>query len=253
MPPARGAASAERATALAQLQAVRPVLRGLAHRHRNQHGRAGWWWARFGMLRRHVAGVAGALQAAESGGGGGGGGARVAESGRVRRGCGDDGPGRVAKRRRRRGRGAGGGASRAAAGSSSSSVEARDHARWLLDVLVPRCYFAFSQLAADNQFAALGVVLLAALAQVRGACVSLCPAPPSLASSSPAAAAAAAAVPAPAGSVISREQAAALRPKRSRGSQAGGAAEGARPKKSKRKSRKSTGGDEFDALFRGMV
>ncbi|KAI1661721.1 hypothetical protein F4813DRAFT_345542 [Daldinia decipiens] len=135
--------------ALDRLQPLQPILRGFNHRNRNQHRRAAWW-APFGMLRRHVERtVDELLEAADAVT------AAAAKS-------------KSKKRRRRRDDddddGGGG-------GDAESKV--RGHVEWLRDVLVPKCYLAFSQLTADNQFATLGVVLLSALAQVNAACVHL--------------------------------------------------------------------------------
>ncbi|KAI1105873.1 hypothetical protein F4804DRAFT_302743 [Jackrogersella minutella] len=122
--------------ALEKLQPLQPVLRGFNHRNRNQHRRAAWW-AAFGMLRRHVDKCADELLDA----------AAAATKSR-------------GKKKRRRDDGA-------------AEVKVQDHVVWLRDVLVPKCYVAFSQLTADNQFATLGVVLLGALAQVNTACTQL--------------------------------------------------------------------------------
>ncbi|KAI1467213.1 uncharacterized protein F4812DRAFT_465281 [Daldinia caldariorum] len=141
--------------ALDGLQPLQPVLRGFNHRNRNQHRRAAWW-APFGMLRRHVeklvdelieAAAAAAAAAAAS--------TKSKSKKRRRDGDGDDG----------RGVGVGG------LGGLERNVKC--HVGWLRDVLVPKCYLAFSQLTADNQFATLSVVLLGVLAQVNATCVRL--------------------------------------------------------------------------------
>ncbi|KAI1144090.1 hypothetical protein F5Y05DRAFT_407490 [Hypoxylon sp. FL0543] len=131
------AATNEYEEALDRLQPLQPVLRGFNHRNRNQHRRAAWWGP-FGMLRRHVDKLADELVDSA---------ASRSKSKKRKRGDDDEG-GRAEKK-------------------------VRDHVKWLRDVLVPKCYLAFSQLTADNQFAALGVVLLGSLAQVHAVCVRL--------------------------------------------------------------------------------
>ncbi|KAI1807922.1 hypothetical protein F4811DRAFT_503736 [Daldinia bambusicola] len=133
--------------ALDGLQPLQPVLRGFNHRNRNQHRRAAWW-APFGMLRRHVEKLVDGLLEASA--------AAVAAS-----------KSKSKKRRRDGGDGNGNG------GGSGVERNVRRHVEWLRDVLVPKCYLAFSQLTADNQFATLGVVLLGVLAQVNATCVRL--------------------------------------------------------------------------------
>lgn len=68
-----------------------------------------------------------------------------------------------------------------------TDVNVARRAAWLRDVLVPKCYLAFSQLTADNQFAPLGVVLLGVLAQTQAACDSAAPRPAAPCPSSPSA------------------------------------------------------------------
>ncbi|KAK7965086.1 hypothetical protein PG996_000554 [Apiospora saccharicola] len=125
------------------LQLVRPLqplLAGFNHRNKNQH-RVATWWASFNMLRRHVTKWADELD-------------RQAKA-------------RPKKRKRTAGDGDGDGKK----DGDGGSAEVR--ALWLRDVLVPKCYLTFSQLAADNQFAPLGLVLTGALAQAYKACVRL--------------------------------------------------------------------------------
>ncbi|KAI2469210.1 hypothetical protein F4781DRAFT_233328 [Annulohypoxylon bovei var. microspora] len=124
--------------ALDKLQPLQPVLRGFNHRNRNQHRRAAWW-APFGMLRRHVEKLVDELLDLA---------ATAAKSKNKKRKRGDESDNRAERK-------------------------VRDHVKWLRDLLVPKCYIAFSQLTADNQFATLGVVLLGALAQVNAACIQL--------------------------------------------------------------------------------
>ncbi|KAI0887405.1 uncharacterized protein GGS22DRAFT_157088 [Annulohypoxylon maeteangense] len=127
--------------ALEKLQPLQPVLRGFNHRNRNQHRRSAWW-APYGMLRRHVDKLIDSLLELST--------AAIAAA-------------KLKNKKRKRSDDSGARAER----------KTRDHVRWVRDVLVPRCYLAFSQLTADNQFATLGVVLLSALAQVNAVCVRL--------------------------------------------------------------------------------
>lgn len=126
--------------ALDRLQPLQPILQGFNHRNRNQHRRAAWW-APFGMLRRHVDKLADELVDSAAT-------ANAAARSKSKKRKRDNDDGRAEKK-------------------------VRDHVKWLRDVLVPKCYLAFSQLTADNQFATLGVVLLGALAQVNAACTGL--------------------------------------------------------------------------------
>ncbi|KAK8114996.1 hypothetical protein PG999_007065 [Apiospora kogelbergensis] len=126
------------------IRPLQPLLAGFNHRNKNQH-RVATWWASFNMLRRHVTKWADELdQQAKS---------------------------RPPKKRKRIVSAQGGDDNDTKKKTEDGPAEVR--ALWLRDVLVPKCYLAFSQLAADNQFAALGLVLTGALAQVYNACVRL--------------------------------------------------------------------------------
>ncbi|KAI1131566.1 hypothetical protein F5Y10DRAFT_52114 [Nemania abortiva] len=159
--------------ALSRLEPLQPVLAGLAHRNHNQHRRAAWWRC-FGMLRRNcarfveelVSAVAAARKDA----------AKAAKAAKAK------------SKKRRREELASGERATPMGGKDGLSVAGTDadmerdenvarHAIWLRDVLVPKCYLAFSQLTADNQFAPLGVVLLGILAQVQAACDCATPRP----------------------------------------------------------------------------
>ncbi|KAI1312158.1 hypothetical protein F5Y03DRAFT_341545 [Xylaria venustula] len=172
--------------ALSRLEPLQPVLAGLAHRNHNQHRRAAWW-RHFGMMRRNcarlvedlVAAVAAARKSAT----------RAAKAAKAE-----------GKKRRREELVTG---MKTGVKDSADDVGARGvvetdenverHATWVRDVLVPKCYLAFSQLTADPQFAPLGVVLLGVLAQIQAACDIAAPVQPSSSAPDiPAAAAAAA-------------------------------------------------------------
>ncbi|KAI8634541.1 hypothetical protein F5Y19DRAFT_114618 [Xylariaceae sp. FL1651] len=174
--------------ALARLEPLQPILRGLAHRNHNQHRRATWWRC-FGMLRRNcdklieelVSAIAAARANAAKA-------ARLAKSTSKKRrregllasgsraGAKDDGGG---ERGKGRGTESGVGIGR----DRETGANAARLAAWLRDALVPKCYLAFSQLTADIQFAPLGVVLLGILAQVQAACDCVAPTPRPLSTS----------------------------------------------------------------------
>ncbi|KAK8089395.1 hypothetical protein PG997_004356 [Apiospora hydei] len=117
------------------IRPLQTLLAGFNHRNKNQH-RVATWWASFNMLRRHVTKWADDLdQQAKA---------------------------RPKKRKR---------TTTTNQGGDGSSGPAEVRALWLRDVLMPKCYLTFSQLAADNQFAPLGLVLTGALAQLYSACV----------------------------------------------------------------------------------
>ncbi|KAI0435571.1 hypothetical protein F4803DRAFT_308944 [Xylaria telfairii] len=170
-----GEAEAQEATpysqALSRLEPLQSVLAGLAHRNYNQHRRAAWWRC-FGMLRRNCAKlvenlVVAAAAARKNA-------ARAAKTAKAK-----------SKKRRREELASGGGpeadvGGKDALGARGSEPEMEvvaGHAAWLHDVLAPKCYLTFSQLAADNQFAPLGVVLLGILAQIKAACDCVVPKP----------------------------------------------------------------------------
>lgn len=174
------------AQALSRLEPLQPILAGLTHRNRNQHRRATWWRA-FGLLRRNcsklvedlIPAVAAAEKAARRNAKAKAKAELKAKSKKKRRGGDEDlDPALSAL----------GGAETlekedrflpaSARTNDAKAVVAR--AIWLRDILVPKCYLAFSQLTADGQFAPLGVVLLGILAQVRAACDLAAPPPPPL-------------------------------------------------------------------------
>ncbi|RYP77302.1 hypothetical protein DL769_003451 [Monosporascus sp. CRB-8-3] len=150
-------------SALDELLPLRPVLAGFNHRNGNQHRGARWWGA-FGMLRRHIGKLADDLDVAA---------ARFAKmlsssSSITNANTGNNCSSNKKKRKRD-----GGGEETAGLTTIPALARADERAKWLRDALVPKCYLAFSQLAADNQFATLGVVLLGVLAQVHAACTRL--------------------------------------------------------------------------------
>ncbi|KAI0128645.1 hypothetical protein BJ170DRAFT_732369 [Xylariales sp. AK1849] len=144
MATAPGAAQSSAQQALSTLRPLQPILAGFNHRNKNQH-RGARWWSSFGMLHRHLHKFAAELEVASQ---------RTATS---------------SKKRKREDAGSGGGGGGSTGMKDGGPAEMR--ARWMRDVLVPGCYVAFSQLAADNQWATLGIVLLGVLAQANAACV----------------------------------------------------------------------------------
>ncbi|KAI8953914.1 hypothetical protein F4801DRAFT_534870 [Xylaria longipes] len=154
--------------ALSRLEPLQPVLAGLAHRNHNQHRRAAWWRC-FGMLRRNCAklveNLVVAIAAARKNA------ARAAKAAKTK------------SKKRRREELASGRPVTEESGNDAPGVQGSEpeieivasHAAWLHNVLAPKCYLAFSQLTADNQFAPLGVVLLGILAQIKAACDCLAP------------------------------------------------------------------------------
>ncbi|KAI0481676.1 hypothetical protein F4859DRAFT_475561 [Xylaria cf. heliscus] len=169
------------AQALSRLEPLQPVLAGLAHRNHNQHCRAAWWRC-FGMLRRNCARlvenlVVAAAAARKNA-------ARAAKASKAK-----------SKKRRREELASGGPVTGAGGNDDALSVQGSGpemetvagHATWVHDVLAPKCYLAFSQLTADNQFAPLGVVLLGILAQIKAACDCVAPRPAASLLSSPSA------------------------------------------------------------------
>ncbi|ETS85742.1 hypothetical protein PFICI_03767 [Pestalotiopsis fici W106-1] len=146
-------------TCLGKLQPLVPVLAGFNHRNRSQHRHARWW-AAFGSLRRNLGRLVADLEKAY---------ALSKKSSR----SGSSSSGK--KKRKREGKGDDGDGSATAVGEGhrvkKGPVEVR--AVWMRDHEVPGCYVAFSQLAADNQFAVLGLALLGILATVHDVCVRL--------------------------------------------------------------------------------
>ncbi|KAK8056595.1 hypothetical protein PG993_001822 [Apiospora rasikravindrae] len=121
------------------IRPVQPLLAGFHHRNKNQH-RVATWWASFNMLRRHVTKWTDELDQQAK-----------------------------ARPKKRKRTAAAAAAAKNQGGDSSGPAEVR--ALWLRDILMPKCYLSFSQLASDNQFAPLGLVLTGALAQLYNACV----------------------------------------------------------------------------------
>ncbi|KYK61900.1 hypothetical protein DCS_03045 [Drechmeria coniospora] len=148
--PDKKALAASTASARDSLAALLPFLHAFNHRHHNQH-RVTHWWNSFSILRRSLQRIADGLSESKE------------------------------------------------LSGTACAARRRDHTRWTRSIVVPRAYMfvdddgplqtsipgsAFSQLAADNQHAPLGLMLLAVLARADTILGSLVPsqkpqAPPS--------------------------------------------------------------------------
>ncbi|KAK3380325.1 hypothetical protein B0T24DRAFT_190601 [Lasiosphaeria ovina] len=138
---------------IAALAPALEILDRFHHRNRNQH-RLSRWWAEADMLRRHAHKLLaaaearrGALEAAA---------AAAAAAAATRR-----------KKKQRR------------VEDEPCERDLGVRAGFVCAQLVPRAYLAFTQLAADRQFAHLGLMLLGILAQIDAAAVPFAPKPPS--------------------------------------------------------------------------
>ncbi|EXF82551.1 hypothetical protein CFIO01_13101 [Colletotrichum fioriniae PJ7] len=154
----------EETTSIATLVPVLAILDSFNHRNKNQH-RVARWWSAFDLLRRAVRRLHDALEA----------------QARHRRALSFKSKSSSSSSKRSS-------AAAAAAGGkpTSSSAERRQNAldedvaarvRVLLDSTIPSSFSAFTQLAADNQHAALGLVLLGLLARINSVVTLLAPAP----------------------------------------------------------------------------
>ncbi|KAK1722314.1 uncharacterized protein BDZ83DRAFT_629375 [Colletotrichum acutatum] len=151
----------EETTPIATLVSVLAILDSFNHRNKNQH-RVARWWSAFDLLRRVVRRLHDVLEA----------------QARHRRALSfkSKSPSSSSSKK-----------SAVAAGSKSvSSAERRQNAldedfaarvRMLLDSTIPSSFSAFTQLAADNQHAALGLVLIGLLARINSVVTLLAPTP----------------------------------------------------------------------------
>ncbi|KAK6210227.1 hypothetical protein QIS74_11811 [Colletotrichum tabaci] len=139
---------------VAALVPVLQIFDGFNHRNKNQH-RVARWWARFDLLRRSVRRLHDALEARVR--------HRHAQSFKAptKKSASKANAGAVIGNGNRRGN------------ALDEHVTAR--ARLLLDSIIPSSFLAFSQLAADNQHAALGLVLLGVLARINSTVAPLVP------------------------------------------------------------------------------
>ncbi|KXH26508.1 hypothetical protein CNYM01_10222 [Colletotrichum nymphaeae SA-01] len=151
----------EETTPIATLVPVLAILDSFNHRNKNQH-RVARWWAAFDLLRRAVRRLHDALEAQAR--------HRRALSFKPKSSSSSSSKKPAA----------------AAGGKPTSSAERRQNAldedvaarvQMLLESTIPSSFSAFTQLAADNQHAALGLVLLGLLARINSAVTLLAPAP----------------------------------------------------------------------------
>lgn len=126
------------------------LLDAFNHRHRNQHRRS-VWWQQFNLLRRAV---------------------RKLSSHRF-----DTGTSATLQKHVRRnlqttdhGVGAG-------QGVGAPSLSLLHHIKWVMENVIPPSYIAFTQLAADNQYAPLGLALLGVLARFNSIISPILPSP----------------------------------------------------------------------------
>lgn len=110
-----------------ELESIVSMLSAFSHRNKNQH-RLSKWWKPFSQLRRHISSLVSELEVCHN------------EEQRY-------------------------GARHKKGVVAREAVERR--AGFLIVSLAPRAFLAFSMLVADNQYAALGLMLLATLARVR--------------------------------------------------------------------------------------
>ncbi|KAK2024367.1 hypothetical protein LX32DRAFT_108033 [Colletotrichum zoysiae] len=131
------------------------ILDGFNHRNKNQH-RVARWWSRFDLLRRSVRRLHDALEA------------------RVRH---HDAQSFRAPSKKSAGK-ANAGTSGGDRRGETLGEDITTRARLLLDATIPSSFLAFSQLTADGQHAALGLVLLGVLARINSAVAPLVPSQP---------------------------------------------------------------------------
>ncbi|KAL7806967.1 hypothetical protein V8C26DRAFT_415581 [Trichoderma gracile] len=123
------------------LSPLLPILHAFNHRHHNQH-RLAHWWPVFRILRRTLRALVDDLASSSTS-------SSTSSSS-------------SSKPRPRRD-----------TTTSPSSLPPPPRAIWLSKHFIPRAYIAFSQLAADNQHAPLGLLLLAVLSRVHAVVAQL--------------------------------------------------------------------------------
>ncbi|KAI7922671.1 hypothetical protein M9X92_004784 [Pyricularia oryzae] len=138
------------AEAAALLVPTQEILEKFNYKHKNQH-RLSKWWAGFDMLRRHTA----KFYRDEL---------RLALDALTKR---SSMPQSSKKKQSKR--------QRTEPRDEDITAGAVAKAKWMDDYLIPKAYTAITQLAADNQFAPLGLLLLGVLAQVHSAVSLLLP------------------------------------------------------------------------------
>ncbi|EGR48841.1 uncharacterized protein TRIREDRAFT_107591 [Trichoderma reesei QM6a] len=127
------------------LSPLLPILHAFNHRHHNQH-RLAHWWPVFRILRRTLRALVDDLTSSST---------STSSSS-------TSSSSKLSSRPRRD-----------AAALSSQPPPPPPRAIWLSKHFIPRAYIAFSQLAADNQHAPLGLLLLAVLSRVHAVVTQL--------------------------------------------------------------------------------
>ncbi|KAF3769674.1 hypothetical protein M406DRAFT_325168 [Cryphonectria parasitica EP155] len=154
---------------LTSLATAAHILDGFAHRNKNQH-RATAWWPAFNMLRRNLhkltSDLEDAVQQAEFLLSSSSSSFSLAPSSSNN------------KKKRQKGLVVPPPPLAAAVAARQPALDrVVERAVWVRDVLVTRCYGAFTQLTADRQFAQLGLLLLGVLAQIQAAIQLFIPPP----------------------------------------------------------------------------
>ncbi|KAK1640321.1 hypothetical protein BDP81DRAFT_391044 [Colletotrichum phormii] len=150
---------------IATLVPVLAILDSFNHRNKNQH-RVARWWSAFDLLRRAVRRLHDALEA----------------QGRHRRALSFKSSSSSSSSSSLKKKSSSSSSSKPIVSSAERRQNALDEdvvarVRMLLDSTIPSSFSAFTQLAADNQHAALGLVLLGLLARINSVVTLLAPAP----------------------------------------------------------------------------
>ncbi|KAL2141167.1 hypothetical protein VTI28DRAFT_2751 [Corynascus sepedonium] len=156
------AATAAITAALASLSPALELLERFHHRNRNQH-RTSRWWAPADMLRRHMRKMLGELEAA------------LGEAERRERKRARTAAGVTMKKGKEKDEHMGGRRKESGGLGEELMEVVVKRATYLRGQLGPGAYLAFTQLAADRQFAHLGLMLLGVLAQVDQAVAPFAP------------------------------------------------------------------------------
>ncbi|KAL2067877.1 hypothetical protein VTL71DRAFT_15975 [Oculimacula yallundae] len=139
-------------TPLQALQSISQLLHLTHHRNKNQHRLAKWYKA-FSVLRRQVGKLVNEVETLErvvkfsSTGGEDG---KAGRKGRKEEGEREDGKGREESKY-----------------VLAAREKVEERVEFMEEWVVPKCYLAFSNLIADNQYASLGLMLMATLARVQ--------------------------------------------------------------------------------------
>ncbi|KXH62203.1 hypothetical protein CSAL01_03603 [Colletotrichum salicis] len=157
--------SPDETTPIATLVPVLAILDSFNHRNKNQH-RVARWWSAFDLLRRAIRRLHDALEAQAC----------------HRRALSFKSSSSSSSLKKNSSSSSSSGSGKPIVGSAERRQNALDEdvavrVRMLLDSTIPSSFSAFTQLAADNQHAALGLVLLGLLARINSVVTLLAPAP----------------------------------------------------------------------------